>query len=191
MSEELDDAIDELVDAPESESDLAGLEDEIEVSDAQRIEELESLLAERTEDLQRVQAEYINYKKRVDRDRAMARQLGIEQVIRDLVPVFDSIVAADLQGDLDGGFKLTADELTKVAKGYGFERFGEVGEEFDPQFHEALMQQPVEGEGEMSLLQILQVGYRLNDQVVRPARVIVAVPSGEVKPSSDEGGESE
>lgn len=139
---------------------------------------LESLVAERTEDLQRLQAEYVNYKKRVDRDRAQARQSGIDAVLRALMPVFDAIAAAREQGELTGGFKLTADELTKMTTGFGFEAFGIPGDEFDPRLHEALMQEPVPGSGEMTLKTVLQSGYRIGDQVIRPARVIVAVPDG-------------
>lgn len=150
--------------------DLASLEVE------SRITDLEALVAERTDDLQRLQAQYINYKKRVDRDRLLARQGGIEAVLRDLMPVFDSIVAAQDHGELTGGFKLTADELVKVAKSYGFESFGVVGDEFDPRFHEALMQMPDPDADTMTLYEVMQVGYRINDLVLRPARAVVAVP---------------
>ncbi len=138
---------------------------------------LEALVSERTEDLQRVQAEYINYKKRVDRDRALARQGGIESVLRDLMPVFDSILAAQDHDDLTDGFRLTADELTKVTKSYGFESFGAVGDEFDPRLHEALMQVPAPDADTMRIHEVMQVGYRINDLVLRPARVIVSVPA--------------
>ena len=149
-----------------------------------QVTDLEQLVAERTNDLQRVQAEYVNYKRRVDRDRALARQSGIEAVLRDLMPVFDAILAAQAHDDLSGGFKLTADELVKVTKSYGFESFGEKGDEFDPRLHEALMQMPVPAdelpEGvEMAIHDVMQVGFRINDQVIRPARVVVAVPADE------------
>lgn len=144
-----------------------------------QISELETLVAERTEDLQRVQAEYVNYKRRVDRDRTLARQSGIEAVLRDLMPVFDSILAAEAHDDLIGGFKLTADELIKVTKSYGFESFGKPGDEFDPHLHEALMQMPVPGVEGMQIHEVMQVGYRLNDLVLRPARVVVAVAADE------------
>ncbi|MGI5951320.1 MAG: nucleotide exchange factor GrpE [Brooklawnia sp.] len=141
-----------------------------------QIVEMEQLVAERTEDLQRVQAEYVNYKKRVDRDRARARQSGIEAVLNDLMPVFDSILAAESHDDLTGGFKLTADELVKVTRSYGFESFGAPGDEFDPHLHEALMQMPDPDVETMAIKEVMQVGYRINDYVLRPARVIVAVP---------------
>lgn len=139
--------------------------------------EMEKLVTERTEDLQRLQAEYVNYKKRVDRDRAQARQAGIDAVLRELMPVFDSIVEARKHDELTGGFKLTADELTRVLTHFGFETFGEPGEEFDPRLHEALMQIPVPGTEEMIIHEVMQVGYRIGDQVLRPARVVVAVPA--------------
>ncbi|WP_341729531.1 nucleotide exchange factor GrpE [Brooklawnia sp.] len=143
----------------------------------EQVDQLKALVAERTEDLQRVHAEYVNYKKRVDRDRALARQGGVEVVLRDLLPVFDSISAAAEHDELTGGFKLTADELTKVAKSYGFEPFGIPGDEFDPRLHEALMQMPDPEATEMVVRDVMQQGYRINDLVVRPARVIVSVPA--------------
>lgn len=138
---------------------------------------LQSLVAERTEDLQRVQAEYVNYKRRVDRDRTLARQSGIEAVLRELMPVFDSIHAAEEHGELTGGFKLTADELKKVTSSFGFESFGAPGDEFDPRLHEALMQMPEPDVDTMSVRDVMQVGYRIGDLVIRPARVVVAVPA--------------
>lgn len=68
----------------------------------EQIAQLKALAAERTEDLPRVHAEYVNYKERVDRDRALARQGGIEALLRDLLPVFDSITAAEKQGEANG-----------------------------------------------------------------------------------------
>ena len=133
--------------------------------------------AERTADLQRLQAEYVNYKKRVDRDRALARQLGIEAVVADLMPVLDAIQLAKSHGDLDGGFKMVADELEKVAARHGLVAFGDVGDRFDPTRHEALMEVPLEEEVTVTTVsQVIQPGYQLRDRVIRPARVAVANP---------------
>lgn len=66
-----------------------------------RESQLEALLAERTEDLQRLQAEYVNYKRRVDRDRALSRQSGVDKVITDLMPVLDSIAMARQHGEVE------------------------------------------------------------------------------------------
>ena len=141
------------------------------------IAELQELVEERTVDLQRLHAEYSNYKKRVDRDRALSRQGGIEAVVLDLLPVLDSVEAAREHSELVGGFKLVADELEKIIAKYGLETYGEVGEEFDPQIHEALMQLPFEGEIAVPTISaVMQRGVKLNERVLRPARVGVANP---------------
>ena len=137
----------------------------------------ETVASERTADLQRLQAEYVNYKKRVDRDRLLSRQSGVEAVVIDLMPVLDSIRLAREHGDLDGGFKLVAEELEKLATKHGLVAFGEVGEEFDPNLHDALMEVPMEKQVEVvTISQVMQQGYSLKDRVIRPARVGVANP---------------
>lgn len=143
---------------------------------AAKIAELEELAAERTQDLQRLQAEYANYKKRVDRDRALSRQGGVEAVVLDLLPVLDSIEAAREHDELTGGFKLVAEELERLTGKYGLTAYGEVGEPFDPNIHEALMHVPMEGVEVTTVSAIMQKGVRLNDRVLRPARVGVAEP---------------
>ena len=142
-----------------------------------KVAELQELVQERTDDLQRLHAEYSNYKKRVDRDRALSRQGGVEVVILDLLPVLDSVEAAREHAELVGGFRLVADELEKIIAKYGLETFGEVGDEFDPQIHEALMQMPIEIEITVPTISaVMQRGVKLNDRVLRPARVGVANP---------------
>lgn len=141
---------------------------------------LKALVAERTEDLQRLQAEYVNYKKRVDRDRALAKQSGIEAVVNDLIPVLDAVSLARSHSDLEGGFKMVADELEKVGTKFGLVSFGEVGEVFDPQLHEALLQIPMAEPVEVATVsQIMQLGYRLGERIIRPARVGVAQPGAQ------------
>lgn len=138
----------------------------------------QAVAEERTADLQRLQAEYVNYKKRVDRDRALSRQAGIEAVLADLMPVLDSIELAKSHEDLAGGFKLVADELEKIAAKHGLVPFGAVGDPFDPNLHEALMEVPLEGVTVTTVSQVMQPGYQLRDRVIRPARVAVANPQG-------------
>ncbi len=137
-----------------------------------------SLAAERTTDLQRLQAEYVNYKRRVDRDRMLSRRAGIESVVTDLMPVLDSISLAREHDDLGSGFKMVADELEKLAAKHGLTSFGAVGDTFDPNRHDALMEIPLEGtEVEVSTVsQVMQQGYALGDRIIRPARVGVANP---------------
>lgn len=164
-------------DGAPSEEDISVPDDASELAGDARVVELENQLNDRTNDLQRLQAEYVNYKRRVDRDRDLSRQGGIESVMRDMLEVLDDLQAARLHEELTGGFKAVADEVEKVAAKYGLVRFGEVGDAFDPRIHEALMQQEapegMEVEGP-TCVTILQVGYRLGERVLRPARVAVA-----------------
>lgn len=144
---------------------------------AEETRDWETIAAERTADLQRLQAEYVNYKKRVDRDRALARQLGIEAVVTDLMPVLDAIQLAKSHGELDGGFKMVAEEFEKVAAKHGLVVFGAVGDPFDPTHHDALMEVPLEEKVTVTTVsQVIQPGYQLKDRVIRPARVAVANP---------------
>lgn len=145
------------------------------VEDA-RVVELESQVRERTEDLQRLQAEYVNYKRRVDRDRDVARQTGIESVMNDLLAVLDDLRSARSHEDLTGGFKAVAEEIEKVAAKHGLEAYGVEGEAFDPQIHEALMHQPAPEGTEVdgpTVVAVLQPGYRIGERILRPARVAV------------------
>ena len=146
--------------------------------EADEVTTLTQALGERTADLQRLQAEYVNYKRRVDRDRHVARQAGIDQVVGDLLPVLDAIDAARHHEELEGGFKLVVDALEKVAGKYGLIAFGEVGDEFDPHLHEALMQVPMEGDHAHQIVSsVMQKGIKIGDRVIRPARVGVADPN--------------
>ncbi len=138
------------------------------------------LAAERLGDLQRLQAEYVNYKRRVDRDRELQRDLAIAGLIENLLPVLDEIHLARQHGELDGGpFAKIAEKLEAVLGKYGVARYGEPGETFDPAVHEAVMNvqaELAEGTTEPTVVQVLQPGYRLGDRVLRAALVAVAQP---------------
>ena len=144
-----------------------------------------ALAAERLGDLQRLQAEYVNYKRRVDRDRALVQERAVRDVLESVLPVLDDIQAARDHGDLvDGPFAAIADKLEATLGKYGLERFGAKGEAFDPMQHEALMHAPwPAGDDELptdatatTVVTVLQPGYRAGEQVLRPARVAVADP---------------
>ena len=133
-----------------------------------------------TNDLQRLQAEYVNYKRRVDRDRAMVQERAVQDVLETLLPVLDDIHAAREHGDLQSGpFAAIADKFEQILGKFGLTRFGEAGEPFDPSRHEALMHTQAElpaGADTTTVVTVLQPGYRAGDQVIRPARVAVADP---------------
>jgi molecular chaperone GrpE len=139
-----------------------------------------TLAADLTRDLQRLQAEYVNYKKRVDRDREMHRDLAVCSVVETLLPVLDDIYLARQHGDLEGGpFAAIADKLDATMTKIGVERFGQPGDPFDPNVHEALMHVEAElaaGTEVTTVVQVLQPGYRVGERMIRVARVAVADP---------------
>jgi molecular chaperone GrpE len=140
----------------------------------------QKLAVERLADLQRLQAEYANYRKRVDRDRDVAREAAVASVVESLLPVLDDIHLARLHGDLETGpFVSIADKLESTLAKYGVERFGEPGAPFDPAVHDALMhvdEELAEGTEVTTVVGVLQPGYKIGERVLRPARVSVADP---------------
>ncbi|MEJ7635036.1 nucleotide exchange factor GrpE [Aeromicrobium sp.] len=145
---------------------------------------LEEQLAERTLDLQRLQAEYVNYKRRVDRDRELVRAQGEVAVLQSLLTVLDDISRAADHGELEGGFKAVADALQQAVAKHRLEAFGIKGEAFDPSLHEAVFHAGESAEVDTtSVDSVMRTGYRVGDRVLRPATVGVvdpaaAVPSG-------------
>ncbi|HEY1155993.1 MULTISPECIES: nucleotide exchange factor GrpE [Arthrobacter] len=134
--------------------------------------------AELRNDLLRLQAEYVNYRKRVERDRAVAGEMAVIGVLNSLLPVLDDVDAARQHGDLtDGPFAAIANKLENALKTYGLVRINETGVEFDPTIHEALIQQPGEDIEVDTVSQVLRSGYKSGDRVLRAAQVIVAVPA--------------
>lgn len=151
--------------------------------ETEEVAQLKSALADRTADLQRLQAEYVNYKRRVDRDRDVARKSGIESVLKDLMSVLDDVRSAREHGELSGGFKAVADELERVTTRSGLETYGTKGDPFDPHIHEALLHGHAEGIDGPTCVEILQPGYRIGDRILRPARVAVAEPDPNAAPA--------
>jgi molecular chaperone GrpE len=144
--------------------------------------ELTAALAERTSDLQRLQAEYVNYKRRVDRDRDLARKLGVESVLKDLLSVLDDLRSAREHGELTGAFKAVGDEVERITAKHGLTPFGAKGDPFDPHIHEALLHAHADGIEGPTCVEILQPGYRVGDRILRPARVAVAEPGPNAEP---------
>jgi molecular chaperone GrpE len=142
-----------------------------------RASDLERQLRERTEDLQRLQAEYVNYKKRVDRDREATREAVIGSVLAQLLGVLDDIGRAREHDELVGGFRAVAESLERTVTSLGLESYGKEGETFDPYLHEALTHTYSDEVSEPTCVLVMQVGYRIGDRILRPARVAVAEPS--------------
>jgi molecular chaperone GrpE len=130
-----------------------------------------------TTDLQRLQAEYSNYRKRVERDRAVAHELAIGSVLTELLATLDDIDRASQHGELTGGFKAVADQLSSLTNRFGLEKYGTDGEAFDPQIHEALMHETSAEVAVATASKILQPGYKYKERILRPARVAVTEPA--------------
>jgi molecular chaperone GrpE len=130
-----------------------------------------------TADLQRLQAEYANYRKRVERDRSVAHELAIGSVLTELLATLDDIDRASQHGELSGGFKAVADQLTSLTNRFGLEKYGSEGDLFDPQIHEALMHDTSADVAVATATKILQPGYKYKERILRPARVSVTEPA--------------
>ena len=135
---------------------------------------IEAELAERTEDLQRVTAEYTNYRRRVERDRASVITGAKAEVAAELLPILDDLEMAEQHGDLTGPLKSMSDKLQSVMASMKVEKFGEEGDEFDPNCHEAV--QDTSSGDDKVLATVLRRGYRLGDRVLSNAMVIIGDP---------------
>jgi molecular chaperone GrpE len=129
-----------------------------------------------TADLQRLQAEYANYRKRVERDRALSHELAIGAVLTELLATLDDIDRAADHNELSGGFKAVADQLAAITTRFGLEKYGTEGEPFDPQIHEALLHDTSADVATPTASKILQPGYKYKERILRPARVAVTDP---------------
>ena len=138
---------------------------------------VEAQLAERTSDLQRLQAEYANYRKRVDRDRQLISENATYRVLAPIIEVLDTIDRAREHGEVEGGFKAVADQLELTVSNLGLTRFGQSGDAFDPNLHEALSHMGTDPEVEVvTCRHIAKAGYKIGDRVVRAAQVLVVDP---------------
>ncbi|WP_082573244.1 MULTISPECIES: nucleotide exchange factor GrpE [unclassified Nocardioides] len=134
-------------------------------------------LEERTLDLQRLQAEYLNYKRRVDRDRELLRENATYSALAPIVEVLDNIERAREHEPLEGGFKAVAEQLERTVAGLGLVKFGEVGDAFDPTVHEALSHIGTDPEVTVTTCKLIaKAGYKFGDRVVRAAQVLVVDP---------------
>ncbi len=128
---------------------------------------------------QRTQADFENYRKRAARDAAIAQDRGVAKLAKELLPAIDSLdralkAAGEEESQITEGIRLVHSDLLAALQRVGVEPFSPAGEPFDPQFHEAVAQQPIEGFESGVVAEVFQQGFRLGDSVLRPARVLVA-----------------
>lgn len=130
-------------------------------------------------DLKRLQAEYANYRRRTEEQREVEIERAKGSVAKGLLPVLDDLDRADKHGDLTEGSPLAvmADKLRAVVAKLGVQTYGVAGDAFDPQQHEAIFQAPTPGVETATILEVVEVGYRLGGIELRPAKVVVAVPA--------------
>ncbi len=185
FEEEREEYVREHPDAPESGGDGAAEESPPEDSEASALEqdigELQDKARERDEYLalaQRAQADFENYRKRVSKDVATAEAKGVARLARELLPALDNLGIALRSGETGEefvkGIELVYAELTAALERLGVEAYSPEGERFDPNLHEAMAKQPVDGAESGTVVEVYQRGYRLNGTVLRPARVVVA-----------------
>lgn len=133
--------------------------------------------AELVADLQRLQAEFVNFKARVERDRDVSRNAAIAEVFRALLPALDDLALAETHGDLEGSpFAAVLTKLRAAGEKFGLVSFGAAGEKFDPELHNALIQTPNAEVTETVIADVVSVGYKLGDRLIRPAMVAVFIP---------------
>jgi molecular chaperone GrpE len=177
--------------APEEAAAVPGVPSD---ADLEALAEKAARADEYLELAQRTRADFENYRRRAARDAAAAQERGVARLAKELLAAVDNLdralAAAEAQATGGGagegadgrvaceqllsGIRLVhADVLAAFAR-LGIEPFSPVGERFDPQFHEAVAQQPCEGAQTGTVVEVYQVGYRLGDGVLRPARVLVA-----------------
>ena len=131
------------------------------------------------QDLQRLQADFVNYKSRVDRDRGVERQMAVADTVKAFLPALDDLTRAEQHGDLQEGTPMAAiaQKLRSAGEKLGLVAFGEKGEKFDPELHDALVQTPNPEVTEPTIGDVVEKGYRIGERMLRPAKVAVFVPS--------------
>lgn len=157
--------------APRSENDQAPVSDEAtSAAPADPVAEL-------TADLQRLQAEYSNYRKRVERDREVTRELTISGTLAEFLPIIDDIGRARAHGELEGAFKSVGEALESTVQRLGLKPFGQPGDEFDPTRHEAISHEHSAEVTKPTCTTVYQSGYEFNGKIIRAAIVSVSDPS--------------
>ncbi len=162
-----------LTDEEEVERDMAALEAALGNAEREAAEQREAML--------RMHAEMENLRKRLIRDLEKSRKRALEGFMNDLLPVRDSLEkglqAAESEASVESlreGKALIMRMLDKVMGDHGLEEIDPVGEMFNPELHEAISMIPSPEHAENQVIDVVQKGYRLNERLIRPARVVVS-----------------
>jgi molecular chaperone GrpE len=160
-----------------SDADRALLEGEAAAIESERAA-FEAKSAAQLDELARLRADYVNYRNRMERERAGDRDATTASVITKMLPALDDLDLAEKHGDLaEGPLAIVAQKLRASFDQLGVVKLGEVGEAFDIDKHEAVAQLPNPEVTEMVVADVVQFGYRVGDRVLRVAKVAVFVPA--------------
>ena len=155
----------------------AGADPGSEAGDAARIAEERDAYRDQ---LLRARAEFDNYRKRMERDRAQVSARMTEDALRDFLPIIDDLERAlaadtgDAGSSIHQGVQMIYKQALEVLRRRGLEPIDAIGQDFDPNIHEAVAYEPAEGRREGEIIGELRRGYRIGDRLVRPAMVRVA-----------------
>lgn len=150
------------------------------------VEKLEAKVKELEDKYLRTNAEFDNIRKRMEKEKMMATAYAHEVFARDLLPIIDALEMAkdsseieenqnseELLHKIKEGINLTIEQFRKTFEKHGIELV-DMGGEFNPNFHEAVMQIEREGTDSGAILEVFQKGYKIKDRVLRPAMVSIA-----------------
>ena len=143
----------------------------------EKIAALEKTLGEEKEKYLRMFAEYDNFRRRSQKEREGIYTDAVSDVIGGILPIADNLERAGLfsEGEkVAEGLRLTMNALSECLSKLGVTRYGEVGETFDPNLHNAIMHEEIEGRGEGEIVEVFQPGYKRGDKIIRYAMVKVA-----------------
>lgn len=126
----------------------------------------------------RLAAEYDNFRKRTAKEKELSYTNGKSDAVEKMLPVYDNLERALNQPTEDAAYKkgveMTMNELTKILNSLGVEIFGQPGDGFDPNLHNAVMHTEDESVAENTITQVFQKGFRIGEKIVRFAMVQVA-----------------
>ena len=154
------------------------LDDQIEKEMYTELEEKDNLLKEKEERYLRMYAEFENYKKRTEKEKQNTALYAKADVVEMLLPVIDSmenaIAIETADENLKQGISLMFEQIRMFLEKNGVEEIGKVGEEFNPELHDAISIQEVENANSGEIISVFRKGYKIKDRIIRHAMVIVA-----------------
>ncbi len=150
----------------------------------QQIKELTAKADDSHDQFLRARAEMENLRRRTDRELTNAHKYAVEKFAKELLAVVDSLELGIQASDSDDpevlkireGSELTLKLLVDVMEKFNIKPVGEIGERFDPEFHQAMTTQPSQDTEPDTVVQVMQRGYQIHDRLLRPALVIVSKP---------------